>query len=104
MGDESKRIDIPEGHGRHWFDCVRDSNGKISKILLVIGRSEDQAKPGTYVSESMEDVEEICSLEIRGIKSARHLAKEFLKLITWMEENGYAEQEGHGAGDDLATE
>lgn len=97
------RIDIPEGYGRYWFDCVRDSNGQIIKILLVIGRSEDRADSGTYISENMDDVEEICSLEIRSIKSARHLAKEFLKLITWMEENGYAEQKGNGTGDDLAT-
>lgn len=106
MIDSSNRIDIPKGYARYAFSKITNSDGE-TKFIFSVGRSDRKANPGTKVNPKEESIEDICSFEVNRavltamIKDCLDVI-ECLNVMKWMEANGYAEQEGDGAGTDLA--
>lgn len=100
MIDSSNRVDIPKGYARYAFSKLTNSAGEM-KFIFSVGKSDRYAKPGTKVNPKEESIEDICSFEVnRAVLTA--MVKDCLNVMEWMEANGYAEQEGDGAGTDLA--
>ena len=92
-------IDIPKGYGRFWFEKNYDEDGHVKAVKFVIGRSRSYAQPA---SETEDDAEVICILDVTDKKSVIHIIEKFIELATWMEGEEHAEQKGNGAGYDLA--
>lgn len=79
------RYDIAPGHGRlRIVDHQNDAE-------LVVGYSENVAKPGMVIDGKVDDIETLFSIVISDPKTARVYAKRFIQIAEMLEHNKEAD-------------